>query len=202
MNAEFLCGNCSLGVRSRTRTCGADCAWGSWGSWGSCSDGGACAPNVTDHASRSCGNCLTGTQSRTRTCSATCAWGAWGSWGVCVGSGACVFGSLQASNSACGNCGTRSRTRTCNSSCGWGSWGSWGSCRDRESAPRERRTPIVSAADVRTVVARRFAAASALAPVAAHGAPGDPTARACSDRSEGFSESYRRVEGYRYRRYP
>jgi hypothetical protein len=58
------------GTRTRTRTCGADCAWGAWGSFGACTGAtGTCTPGMT----RPCAN---GDTCGVETCSASCTWGA------------------------------------------------------------------------------------------------------------------------------
>jgi len=75
------CGNCG----TRTRSCGADCMWGSWSS---CTGEGPCAPGATD--TQACGDC----GQHSRSCSSSCQWE---SWGACSGpdpGGACDTGLL------------------------------------------------------------------------------------------------------------
>ena len=112
------CGGCGDGTRTRSRSCGASCAWGAWGSWGSCSTGtgsGECTAGQTDTETRPCGNC--GSQTRTRTCSSSCSWGAWGTWSTCSGEGACSPG---ATKSCSGASASGCVHQVCTSSCTWG----------------------------------------------------------------------------------
>lgn len=107
------CGNC--GTQTRTRTCSAQCGWGSWGSWGTCSGQGVCAPGASESQSQGCGNC--GTQSRSRTCSAQCQWNAYSAYSTCGGQGVCSPGSTSAS------CGDPCLVKACSASCQWGACG-------------------------------------------------------------------------------
>lgn len=79
------CGNCSLGVRTRTRTCATDgCSWGAWGAWGACSNPVTeCDPNgAAQTQTVACTTC--GSRTQSRSCSRdTCKWGAWTNTSAC-----------------------------------------------------------------------------------------------------------------------